>query len=82
MKVIDLSKAHKHFHPDIKINNSYLVKIYGTWYLGKFTQQWFGLNFAPWTNGNVGIQFDASSFNFSKWEKVIEIDLNELDNLK
>jgi hypothetical protein len=81
LKNIDLSKSHKHEHPDINIDKHYIVKINGEWFLGMFNKQWFGLNFAPWINGQVGIQFDAPGFNCSNWEKVIEIDLDKLENV-
>jgi len=81
LKVIDLSKAKEHSHPDIDVNKKYLVKISGEWYFGKFEKVWFGLNFSPWKNGMVGIQFDAPGFNKSCWERVVEINLKELDRL-
>ena len=81
LRVLDLSKAEKHFHPDVDLNKKYLVKIAGEWYFGGFKKVWFGLNFSPWKNGMVGIQFDAPGFNSSGWERIIEIDLEELDRL-
>lgn len=44
---------------DSRINSdtTYLVKIYGNWYAGKFTNQWYGWNFHNW--GGSGIQLDC-----------------------
>lgn len=35
----------------------YLAKIYGTWYLGSFSEQWYGWNFDNW--GTSGMQLDS-----------------------
>ena len=45
LKKIDLSKIVECEHPDIKVGKSYRAKIEGDWYVGKFTRQWYGLNF-------------------------------------
>ncbi len=80
LKNIDLSKSYEHDNPEINIDKHYIVKINGEWFLGQFEKQWYGLNFFPWVNG-VGIQFDAPGFNCSDWEKVVEIDLDELNGV-
>lgn len=73
---IDLSKAVKHEHPDISTEKHYLVKIHGGWFFGRFTRQWFGLNFTNW--GNAGAQFDAPGWNSSTWEYVFEVEPERL----
>jgi hypothetical protein len=40
--------------PLINEHRSYLVKIYGSWYAGSFSMQWYGWNFDNW--GTSGIQ--------------------------
>ena len=72
-KHLDLSKADKHNHPDIVVGKEYLVRIDKRWFLGTFTEQWYGLNFGPWMN-MVGIQFDAPGSNGSRWEAICEFD--------
>lgn len=44
-------------HPSIKEDQQYLVKIYGRWYAGYFTKQWYGWSFSDW--GTSGIQLDS-----------------------
>lgn len=76
-KEIDLSKAVRHSHPDIiPHERTYLVKVYGGWFFGPFTQQWYGLYFPNW--GGSGCQFDTPGWNSSRWERVIEIDPDRL----
>ncbi len=71
---IDLSRSDGHTHPDIKTDGRYyLCRIGGGLFCGKFRPVWFGLNFSPWINGPVGIQFDAPGTNRSHWEAVWEI---------
>jgi len=72
VKSIDLSKSVKHDHPEISTAKLYLVKIAGEWFFGKFSRQWYGLNFSNW--GNTGCQFEAPGENASMWECVLEID--------
>ena len=76
MKLIelDMSKAEKHMHPDIKVGTKhwYLVKVFNEFWAGHFNEVWFGLNFRPWHNP-VGIQFDAPGYNASEWEGIWEI---------
>lgn len=75
LREIDLSRGRGHTHPDIVTGQPYLVRVYGSWHLGLFTQQWYGLSFAPW--GNAGLQFDAPGYNSSAWERLIEVDFQE-----
>ena len=71
MKVLDLSLAVKHDHPDIQKGKTYLCKIYGKWFFGTFSRQWFGWSFNGWYNH---LQFDAPGYNSSQWEAVVEFD--------
>lgn len=65
LKRIDLSKLcgteddphGKNNHPDIKIGKMYLAKIFGHFYLGKFSKVWYGFSFNEW--GTSGIQLDS-----------------------
>lgn len=41
----------------ISSKKSYLVKIYGRWYAGTFSKQWYGWSFNNW--GFSGIQLDS-----------------------
>ncbi len=45
LKKIDLSKIVDCDHPDIKVGRNYMAKIDGEFYYGKFSRQWYGLNF-------------------------------------
>ena len=69
---IDLSKAKGHHHPDINTKDLYLCKIAGRWYIGKFSMQWYGLNFEGYPHSMVGLQFDAPGWNASRWERVLK----------
>ena len=75
LREIDLSRGERHRHPDILVGRVYMVKVSGGWHLGRFSKQWFGLNFSPW--GNAGLQFDAPGYNLSRWERIIEFDMQE-----
>jgi hypothetical protein len=70
LKQIDLSKAHEHEHPDIKLDRWYLAEVRypsgkSMFAAGKFTRQWYGLNFQAFYD--AGKQFDAPGFNSSSW---------------
>lgn len=77
MRKIDLSRGCKHEHPDIEVGKTYLARIYGSWYLGRFNRQWYGLNFRGWEG--TSLQFDAPGYNRSGWEALIEVDTASLD---
>jgi hypothetical protein len=77
-KILDLSKAVRHDHPDIIVGQLYLVKVHRSWFLGKFSRLWYGLNFNNW--GTSGLQFDAPGYNSSRWEAVIELHPESLLN--
>jgi len=82
LRQIDLSKSQLlkrsdpdwyHKHPDIKAGRIfYLVKWDGRYYAGRFSEQWYGLNFQGWVNP-AGLQYDAPGANHSLWQEVWEI---------
>lgn len=75
LREIDLSRGDRHTHPDIVPGRHYMVRIYGAWHMGRFSEVWYGLSFSPW--GNAGLQFDAPGYNLSAWERIIEVDFRE-----
>lgn len=70
---VDLTRAKEHRCPGIEVGPDYLCQINGRLFAGRFSEQWFGLNFDGWLN--VGLQFDAPGWNRSMWERVWRIDL-------
>lgn len=66
---INLRKADRHEHPDIKVGSRYLylARWGGNYYLGSFSRQHYGLNF-DCDFGFSGLQFDAPGYNASLWE--------------
>ena len=69
---VDLRRAHAHDHPDVKTSKTYLAKIDGSYYLGEFSREHYGLSFDDdW--GTSGHQFDAPGYNGSKWEGLWEL---------
>jgi len=59
-------------HPDIRPGRgNYLVRYDGRFYAGKFSMQWYGLNFEGIYDS--GAQFDAPGTNASSWQDVWEI---------
>lgn len=78
---IDLSKCIHHpgsasrvsliVHPDIKIEDEYLVQIDGDLFCGQFIMQWYGLTFDGWFG--TKLQFDAPGTNGSKWQAIWRI---------
>ena len=70
---VDLTKAYRHTHPDVKLKTWYLA-LYGSIYLcGKFEESWYGL----WLKCNYGmsghLQFDAPDVESSLWRGLWEI---------
>ena len=62
-------------HDDrIELGKTYLVRVYGKWYLGTFSQQWYGWSFNNW--GASGIQLNSTGV-----EAVCEADISELEEL-
>jgi len=66
LKKIDLSKIVECDHPDIKVGKNYLAKIYGEMHAGKFSRQWYGLNFEAVYD--AGIQLNSKG-----WQRLYEI---------
>ena len=66
LEKINLNKRDKCTHPNINTRSSYLAKINGSWYAGKFSKQWYGLNFEAVYD--AGIQL-----NDEDWEELYEI---------
>ena len=66
LKKINLNKCDEHNHPDIRVGRYYLAKIGGELFAGKFSREWYGLNFDGWYG--VGLQLDAPGTNASSWE--------------
>jgi hypothetical protein len=74
LKQIDLSKAQEHECPGIVPGKKqYLCLIDGLFFAGKFSRQWYGLNFDGWMN-HAGLQFDAPGWNASRWQGVWQIE--------
>ena len=63
LEEIDLSKRVDCHHPEVKEDRSYLAKIYGSWYAGKFSRQWYGFNFDAVYD--AGIQLNSEG-----WQKL------------
>ena len=66
---ISLRRAREHDLPGVNTRSLYLVKWDGDLYLGRFSRQWYGLNFEC-ELGESGFQFDAPGFNDSLWQGV------------
>ena len=66
---IDLTKGSGHSHPEIERDRFYLAKYGGGLYFGKFSFQWYGLNFDCGFGGS-GIQFDTPGSNSSDWQQL------------
>ena len=71
---INLSRANGHTHPDLTTKKTYLISYGGVFYAGKFSREWYGLNFegGPY---DAGIQFDEPGTNQSKWQGIWEIQI-------
>jgi len=78
LKRIDLSKAVKSDHPDIKVGDEhrYLARVQmshgDVLVAGSFSREWYGLNF-HWFWGASTFQFDAPGYNGSTWIELWEI---------
>ncbi len=53
---------------DVRINyrSSYLAKIGGSWFAGKFSKQWYGWNFNAVYDAGYQVDYDG-------WEKLYHI---------
>jgi hypothetical protein len=56
----------------LEVGPQYLCLIDGQFFCGKFSQQWYGLNFRPY--GASGLQYDPPGTNFSGWQRVWRIN--------
>ena len=65
---IDLSKGVEHEHPDINTKDLYLAKEGGSYAVGGFDRQHYGLSFCGFYD--AGLQFDAPGYNKSDWEQL------------
>lgn len=73
LKPVDLSKAKEHECPDVKVGRKvYLAKIDGEFHVGRFSRQWYGLNFDT-PAYDAGVQFDAPGTNSSSWQALWEL---------
>ncbi|MDO8416596.1 MAG: hypothetical protein Q7S87_10350 [Agitococcus sp.] len=72
VRELDLRKGEGHRHPDINTLDQYFCLIGGRWYFGRFSEQWYGLNFSGWT-GNAGLQYDTPGTNASTWDRVLQL---------
>ncbi len=54
-------------HPEITTRKWYLAKVGGSWTAGRFSREWYGLDFSE-----VG-QFDPPGENESAWQELYEI---------
>lgn len=68
---LDMKLANEHNHPHIQLRKNYLILWDGKYYAGKFTRQWYGLNFSGVFD--AGLQFDTPGTNASRWQQVWEI---------
>jgi hypothetical protein len=77
LKKINLMRATEHpeggftNHPDISLRKWYLVKHGGNFSAGKFSREWYGLNFDD--SDGAGLEFDKPGTNGSDWEGCWEI---------
>lgn len=58
-------------HPGITPGQMYLVLYNDQFYAGRFSRQWYGLNFEGIYD--AGCQFDAPGTNKSRWQAVWKI---------
>ena len=63
LEKIDLNKrqfrTNECIHPDINTHSSYLAKIEGRWYAGKFSRQHYGLNFEAIYDAGFQLDYDG-----------------------
>lgn len=68
---LSMRRAKGNNHPDINLRHTYMCKIGGRYYIGKFQREWFGLHFDGWED--CGIQFDQPGTNASDWQAIWRI---------
>lgn len=72
---IDLEGTTKHGGRGIEVGPLYMVLHGGQFYLGRFTEVWFGLTMQV---GSHHLQYDPPGTNSSRWQRLWRLD-NELD---
>lgn len=71
---IDLGKADRHDHPDIKTDGTwYLVQYDGSFHAGLFEREFDDLTLHLGGEEYEAIYFNAPGWNNSKWEAVWEL---------
>lgn len=72
LKEIDLSQTSKDGGAGLEAGPTYLVLYGGSYYVGSFSTQWYGLNF----NGiyDAGAQYDPPGNNYSEWQRIWRLD--------
>ena len=78
LKEIDLSKAIGHECDGLNCKDNFLCRINNRFYLGRFTRQWYGLNFSEVYP--AGLQFDAPRTNRSEWQQVWRVISRKVGN--
>jgi hypothetical protein len=69
LREVDLAKTTVRGSKELKVGPWYLVQIGGQLYAGKFSMQWYGLNFGGWSPNPAGLQYDPPGTNSSLFEK-------------
>lgn len=72
---VNLRRGKGHDHPDIKSGQHYLARIWGVWWFGTFSREWFGWAFNCGFGASGSIQFDAPGSNGSKWTALYKVIL-------
>ncbi len=57
-------------HPQVNCRKTYLVLVGSEFAVGKFSREWYGLNFDGLYP--AGCQFDAPGTNASEWKQIWE----------
>ncbi len=59
LKPIDLKKRQDCNHPDITCRKNYLTKIEGKFFAGRFSREWYGLNFEGVYDAGYQLSYDG-----------------------
>lgn len=65
---IDLTKTTKQSGGGLEVGPTYLVMYDGQFFVGQFSQQWYGLSFCGIYD--AGAQYDPPGENYSSWQKI------------
>lgn len=65
---IDLSQTTSKGGAGLEVGPTYLVLYHGEFHVGKFSKQWYGLNFEGIYD--AGAQYDSPGTNYSAWQRV------------